>query len=63
MLYYDSHNIYRAKFCVTAFLCPTIDNLDIQSCSLYIVTWLDQSEKDDEIMHNVIALLWDRDVF
>ena len=31
---YNSHIIYRAKFCAMAFLCPTVGNLDTRSCSL-----------------------------
>ena len=37
-----SHNIHLVKFCVKVFLYPTVGDLFIQSCSLYIsiVTWL-----------------------
>ena len=45
LIFYQScsafHNIYRAKFCATGFLCPTVGELGYSvMLTIYIVTWL-----------------------
>ena len=76
MLFYQSysasHNIYRAKFCetaflcsdfcATAFLCPTVGDLIFGRAHYIESRGYTTKETGDEIMHNVMSLFWDRDV-